>query len=167
MDETIKSWQEHLKRIKEFPRALDFHSRGINDIYESYYSLDHIYDLNTTDEIKEKLEIYSRLLAIIQNINNIIRDAHHFRDKIQTHTEWEGNFNRSREILEKLKGDNSFLKVQYISNKQENIMNNQLGLMQKQIKQIDRQMIVSRINLLVVICSLIVVIIFGLITVCS
>jgi ABC-type antimicrobial peptide transport system permease subunit len=162
VEEAIKLWQVHLKTIQASPRTLDIHSEGINAIYESYHSLDHIYDLNTTNEIMEKLEIYSRLYSIIQIIKNITRDAHHF-GHIQTNLEWEGNINRCREIFEMLKSDISFLKAQFISNKQENIMNNQLEVMQKQIKQIERQMKISKITLAVAIVSLIVVIIFSLI----
>ncbi|MFX1254394.1 MAG: hypothetical protein ACFFCZ_22470 [Promethearchaeota archaeon] len=150
MDEIVNSWRNVLKKVKQNPNTLDFQTDGLGEIYTSYYDLEQIFDLETLDVVKKRLDGYSELLKTINELRwlseSLVNDSvEHWKEKR------EENLKQATTIYNMLRDDVSFLKNQLLSIKQTEL--------------IEKQMKTSSRVLKIAIIALVISLIFGLITV--
>ncbi|MFX0061955.1 MAG: hypothetical protein ACFFC7_07175 [Candidatus Hermodarchaeota archaeon] len=150
MDEIVNAWRNVLEKVKQNPNTLDFQTDGIGEIYTSYYDLDQVFDLDSVDVVKKRLDVYSELLKTINELRwlseSLLNDSvEHWKEKR------EENLRQANTIYNMLREDVSLLKNQILSI--------------KQTEQIEKQMKTAGRALKIAIIALVISLIFGLVTV--
>lgn len=158
MEKTLKMWSNWLGNLMDSLNDQNIHSDIVKKVYESYHTLDSIYKLESIEKIEENIRIYQRFLSIVNEIR--VKTAYRpYSDKGR-----ERRKERIDEIISSLKDDISTLKTQRLALRQEIIMNEQMVRIDKQIEQIEKQMKVSRYTFGVAVISLVMSVIFSVLT---